>query len=111
MFVICFVVFGMFVIFIYKYSYNKNVEFGKMYYNVIIEIIWFVIFIIIVVVLVIFIVKILYDYEKLLKSEKDLMVVYVVSVGYKWFFVYLDEYIEIVNILIIFKDRFVVFKF
>lgn len=90
MFVIVVVVFFMFVIFIFKYSYKKNSEFGKMYYNFLIEIIWFVVFILIVIVLVIFIVKILYDYEKLLEKDKDLFVVYVVSVGYKWFFVYFD---------------------
>ncbi len=48
MLVICFVVLGMFAIFIYKYSYNKNAESGKMHHNAIIETIWFVIPIIIV---------------------------------------------------------------
>ncbi|MGH2192648.1 cytochrome c oxidase subunit II transmembrane domain-containing protein, partial [Enterococcus faecalis] len=64
MLVICFVVLGMFAIFIYKYSYNKNAESGKMHHNAIIETIWFVIPIIIVAALAIPTVKTLYDYEK-----------------------------------------------
>ncbi len=94
MLVICFVVLGMFAIFIYKYSYNKNAESGKMHHNAIIETIWFVIPIIIVAALAIPTVKTLYDYEKPPKSEKDPMVVYAVSAGYKWFFAYPDEHIE-----------------
>lgn len=75
-----------------------------MHHNAIIETIWFVIPIIIVAALAIPTVKTLYDYEKPPKSEKDPMVVYAVSAGYKWFFAYPDEHIETVNTLTIPKD-------
>ncbi|EHJ08478.1 cytochrome aa3 quinol oxidase subunit II [Staphylococcus simiae] len=110
MLVIVVVVLGMFAIFLFKYSYNKNDESGKMHHNAIIETIWFVIPILIVTALAIPTVKTLYDYEAPPKSEKDPMVIYAVSGGFKWFFAYPEEHIETVNTLTIPKDRPVVFK-
>ena len=43
-------------------------------------------------------------------KDKDPLVVYAVSAGYKWFFAYPDQHIETVNTLTIPKDRPVVFK-
>ena len=50
--------------FIFKYSYKKNSESGKMHHNSLIETIWFVVPILIVIALAIPTVKTLYDYEK-----------------------------------------------
>ena len=55
---------SMFAIFIFKYSYKKNSESGKMHHNSLIETIWFVVPILIVIALAIPTVKTLYDYEK-----------------------------------------------
>lgn len=110
MLVIVVVVLAMFAFFIFKYSYNKNDESGKMHHNSLIETIWFVVPIIIVIALAIPTVKTLYDYEKPPEKDKDPLVVYAVSAGYKWFFAYPDQHIETVNTLTIPKDRPVVFK-
>ena len=110
MLVIVAVVLTMFAVFIFKYSYNKNDESGKMHHNSLIETIWFVVPIIIVIALAIPTVKTLYDYEKPPEKDKDPLVVYAVSAGYKWFFAYPDQHIETVNTLTIPKDRPVVFK-
>ena len=64
MLVIVAVVLSMFAIFIFKYSYKKNSESGKMHHNSLIETIWFVVPILIVIALAIPTVKTLYDYEK-----------------------------------------------
>lgn len=110
MLVIVAVVLSMFAIFIFKYSYKKNSESGKMHHNSLIETIWFVVPILIVIALAIPTVKTLYDYEKPPEKDKDPLVVYAVSAGYKWFFAYPDQHIETVNTLTIPKDRPVVFK-
>ena len=49
MLVIVAVVLSMFAIFIFKYSYKKNSESGKMHHNSLIETIWFVVPILIVI--------------------------------------------------------------
>ena len=110
MLVIVVVVLAMFAFFIYKYSYNKNEVSGKMHHNSLIETIWFVVPILIVIALAVPTVKTLYDYEKPPQKDKDPLVVYAVSAGYKWFFAYPDQHIETVNTLTIPKDRPVVFK-
>ncbi|MCI2933376.1 cytochrome aa3 quinol oxidase subunit II [Staphylococcus haemolyticus] len=110
MLVIVAVVLTMFAIFIFKYSYNKNSETGKMHHNSLIETIWFVVPIIIVIALSIPTVKTLYDYEKPPESKEDPVVVYAVSAGYKWFFAYPEQKVETVNTLTIPKNRPVVFK-
>ena len=104
------VVLAMFAFIIYKYSYNKNEVSGKMHHNSLIETIWFVVPILIVIALAVPTVKTLYDYEKPPQKDKDPLVVYAVSAGYKWFFAYPDQHIETVNTLTIPKDRPVVFK-
>ena len=110
MLVIVAVVLTMFAVFIFKYSYNKNDESGKMHHNSLIETIWFVVPILIVIALAIPTVKTLYDYEKPPESKEDPLVVYAVSAGYKWFFAYPDQKVETVNTLTIPKNRPVVFK-
>ena len=110
MLVIVAVVLTMFAVFIFKYSYNKNDESGKMHHNGLIETIWFVVPILIVTALAIPTVKTLYDYEKPPQKDKDPITIYAVSAGYKWFFAYPDQKVETVNTLTIPKDRPVTFK-
>ena len=105
MLVIVVVVLAMFAFFIYKYSYNKNAESGKMHHNSLIETIWFVVPILIVIALAVPTVKNIIRLRETTSKDKDPLVVYAVSAGYKWFFAYPDQHIETVNTLTIPKDR------
>ena len=73
-----------------------------MHHNSLIETIWFVVPILIVIALLFLQLK-LYTIMKTTRKDKDPLVVYAVSAGYKWFFAYPDQHIETVNTLTILK--------
>lgn len=110
MLVIVGVVFVLFAVFSYKYRYSNTTESGKIHHSTLLETIWFIVPFIILLALAIPTVKTLYDYEKPPASDKDPVVVYATSAGFKWFFAYPEQKIETVNHLTIPKDRPVVFK-
>lgn len=114
MLVIVLMIFVLFMIMLVKYCEWKDILNYEldMYGSKKLEIFWILILVVIVIVLVILIVKIIYVGEEVLKVilYKDLIVIYVISVDWKWIFSYLDELIEIVNYVNILIDCFVLFK-
>ena len=110
MLVIVAVVLILFAVFLFKYRLKGNDESGKMHHNSLIETIWFIVPFLIVTALAIPTVKSLYTYDAPPQKDKDPIVIYATSAGYKWFFSYPEEKIETVNHLTIPKDRPVVFK-
>ena len=110
MLVIVAVVLILFAVFLFKYRLRGNDESGKMHHNSLIETIWFIVPVLIVTALAIPTVKSLYTYDAPPQKDKDPIVIYATSAGYKWFFSYPEEKIETVNHLTIPKDRPVVFK-
>lgn len=110
MLVIVAVVFILFAIFAYKYRYTNTTQSGKVHHSALLETIWFTVPFIILLALAIPTVKTLYEYDAPPAKDKDPVVVYATSAGFKWFFAYPEQKIETVNHITIPKDRPIVFK-